>query len=89
MPVTGLGSSKPPPSTIPSVPEDVALRFEPVFPDAHRPSIQQGTLLACLDLLAPDCCAMWVSICSVAFGTVVLGVEDFGLRLTFGRRQGL
>ena len=77
MPVTGLGNSKPSPGTIPSVPEDVALRFEPVFPDAHRPRIRQGTLPACLDLLAPDCCAMWASICTVAFGTVVSGVEDF------------
>ena len=66
MPVTGLGNSQPPPSTIPSVPEGVALRFEPVFPDAHRPSIQQGTLLACLDLLAPDSCATPVRICALS-----------------------
>ena len=71
MPVTGLGSLKPSPSTIPSVPEDVALRFEPVFPDAHRPSIQQGTLLACLDLLAPDSCATPVRICGDAVWGVV------------------
>ena len=30
---------------------------------------------------------MWVRICTLAFGTVVSGVEE--LRLTFGRRQGL
>ena len=73
MPVTGLGNSKPAPGTIPSVPEDVALRFEPVFPDAHRPSIRQGTLPACLNLLAPDCCATPVRICTLRLGR---GCED-------------
>ena len=36
-----------------------------------------GHSATCLDLLAPDCCAMWVRICTLAFGTVVSGVEDF------------
>ena len=64
MQIIGLGGSKPPSGT----PEDDALRFEPVFPDAHRPSIQQGTLLACLDLLAPDSCATPVRICALRLG---------------------
>ncbi len=46
-----------------------------------------GHSATCLDLLAPDCCAMWVRICTLAFGTVVSGVEDFASLL--GGDRGL
>mgnify|MGYP004326877143 FL=1 len=54
-----------------------------------------GHSATCLDLLAPDCCAMWVRICTLAFGTVVSGVEDFasllggdrGFERSVARRQ--
>ena len=46
-----------------------------------------GHSAMCLDLLAPDCCAMWVRICTLAFGTVVSGVEDFASLL--GGDRGL
>ena len=44
------------------MPEDVALRFEPVFPDASQFQGPVGHSITCLDLLAPDCCAMRVRI---------------------------
>ena len=54
-----------------------------------------GHSATCLDPLAPDCCAMWVRICTLAFGTVVSGVEDFasllggdrGFERSVARRQ--
>ena len=89
MPVIGLGGSKPPSDTIPSVPEDDALRFEPVPPDASQFQGPVGHSTTCLDLLAPDCWATLVRICALAFGSVLSGVEAIdSFSLTFGRRQG-
>ena len=58
-------------------PEDDALRFEPSFtPRRSHSQYSAGhsaSLPPCLELLASDCCATLVRICTLAFGTVVIG----------------
>ena len=72
MPVIGLGGSK-----LPTYLPEPQGRWCPAlrtFTPRRSQSlgIRQGPLPACLVLLASDCCATRVRICTLAFGTVVI-----------------